>query len=486
MILFQFCQSNRKIRFLLFNCCRTRCWKLAAGLFLPAVCLVFSNPSLAGPVESFGMGSMSNALAQSGNASMHGWRAAHYNPAGLAGLWKPDRESFHGLAISYSLEATSAEITQKFPKAADDQARADHQTSRNNATQAVDGLVTGRLQFGFTTDMRSIFHIPGDLPLVLGGAISSPQKGTIAQVDDTSGRTYQFVQAGPAVQRLVLDLAMGMQVWKDHLSIGAGVGILAGGEGAMRMKNIDLDPSARVQTPEQNIKMDLKPQVIPIVGAQFSWDLPLRQKIATGLSWQGESWMEINPLDAVGTTTLLNVDLNLRLAVTDHYTPHIFRYGVSWQMRPFTVHADLEWHLWSGYFHGETRRIHDPAPPNFNDIWIPRLGFETEAGKWVRPMRKLDWRVQAGYAWIPSVTPVQDQDYNYLDSSRHHFGLGSSIKLPSNKVVKSSTTIHLGLGLQLWNERNNTKKEKNLNDLNPDFRFDGNSFIASLSISLAI
>jgi long-subunit fatty acid transport protein len=373
----------------------------------------------ANPVDSFGLGSRSTAMAGAVAADVSDFSANYYNPAGLA-------------------RATQLEVSVGYM-------RADHFLSTNGKDNGVDpvkGLVGGIVAPG------TIFHVP----FALGVALMLP--------DDRLSRVLALPEGEPVWelyanrnQRLYVATNLAISPW-PWLQIGGGVAFMAATEGQLSITGSAavLDPTSSQLRHE--VDADLTAIRYPQVGAR----LALSKRIALALVYRGQFSENLN-LSATlkGDIKLLPTGSALTTAfysiVTDSvdaFLPQQAVLGSSWIVTDdLHLNVDLTYVNWSSYvapvaatdiklnipppMGGWPAGIVPPTTPvpvaivpiNMHDTIVPHVGVEWRA--FDRPV----WQgfVRGGYEFDRSPIPPQIGLTNYIDRDRHAFSFGLGVNL---------------------------------------------------------
>lgn len=481
---------------------------LCSELFLFVISIKANAP------DTFGYGAKGVGLGGARNATVDDWTSVYYNIAGLThpmpivarkknkGIDEPvekirilrtkkeqieeaDKQGDYPTEVGfgYLFQISSMTIAPN----------GNSQQVNENIDIATKGASFGFLQLGLAFDVRNIFNIPGHLPVKFGLGISIRDNGTIAAVNDVSAESYNFVKLNREAQRIVIMSGLSVQAWKERLSVGLGVSVLAGGNGQFKMDNVIIDPSGKDQIPAQEIMLDLTPAAAPTMGVQYRQRLQdfIKESWARdgtllfGTSWRGELYMELDPLKASATTQLLAIDLPIRLGVLDFYTPHILTWGIAYLHDDWLkAELDLELQLWKYFKLSDTKSFYYSQKgikiDSFENIFLPRLGAGVRPGKFINSMASLPLWARMGYSYIPAFTPDQKGETNFLDNSKHILSLGASYVLEPNKYVKNPVEVSAGMQFQIWSERESKKQTPKT--LNPSYSYRAKVFILSLSI----
>lgn len=493
----------------------------AAALFLTA------TAAYADMAESFGMGPRMVGFSGAGVASVNDWTSGFYN---IAGVTSPiseraifgNQEKSEEASGKIKLLKDGAESSdEKGNKDAIDKkleaevlAREDrptHQVGMNylfqaslptittatsnaqvakNVDLATKNMTYGVVQMGLVFDTRTILNTPKNMPIRLGVALSIRDNGTVAAVNDTSNESYNFLRLGREAQRLTIITGLGAQVWKNRLSIGVGFNMFTGGKGRFDMSNVPIDPTGERQAPNAQTQMDLTPSGAPVAGVQYRHNIRNRILMA-GFSWRGETFMELDPLDADATTQLLQINLPLRLAVLDFYSPHTFTMGFTYfHDEALKLSLDGEFQMWSRFRINSARadylkKVNESFEP-FKNIFIVKFGAESRPGRYINKLRDVPLFVRTGFTFIPAFTPDQNGYSNFLDNNKIGYSLGASYFLNANKIVKVPVELIFGFQHQIMMTRESTKSGAVLASNaytagnQPDYKYGGHVIVVSL------
>ena len=154
--------------------------------------------------------------------------------------------------------------------------------------------------------------------------------------------------------------------------------------------------------------MNLRPRQAPLAGISFKWDNLGPGNFNAGITYRGELILKIDPFDTEATTSLGNINMQMSLAIQDYFTPNEYVLGLSyaynnlWIFKAVTFAFDLEYQQWSRYDLSRAHKVQSTyEKPNFNDIFIYRLGFEEVVLPWLK--------VREGYVFRPAFTRMNGQ-----------------------------------------------------------------------------
>lgn len=468
---------------------------------------VFSNLA-----DSFGFSAKGIALAGARVANVNDWTSAYFNMAGLASPWPFTELSVYGTPYTTAegepLSKDEIETLQKEERFYPTELgmnylfqfslpviepASSHPTVQDNIKKATRDMSYGAVQLGLAFDMRNIIDMPQNLPIKLGLAVAIRDNGLVAAVSDTSVESYNFLRLGREAQRLVLISGIGVQVWKDRLSIGLGSSMFAGGQGKFKMTDVDIDPTANEQIPEQEVLLDLTPSIAPVVGIQYRQPLNIgqflqRKELMVGIAYRGEQYMELSPLSAEATTSLLAINLPLKLSILEFYTPHTLTFGLSYFHNvDLRFNLDFEMQFWNNFRLSDAKTYYYKNKKQYNiqrfhNIYFyPKFGSEIRLGSFIPNLRKEPLWLRTGFAYQPAFTPDQIEETNFLDNDKFIIALGAGYLLKPNKFVKVATELNFGVQWQIWTTRQSNKVIQD--PLNPSYVYSADVIILSLSAS---
>ena len=172
--------------------------------------------------------------------------------------------------------------------------------------------------------------------------------------------------------------------------------------------------------------------------------------------------MQVDPLEANATTQLLNVNLPLRLAIFDFYSPHTFTLGLTYlHDEALKLSLDGEFQWWNRFQVNSARAEYlskvNESFARFKNIISVKFGAESRPGRYIPKLREVPLFVRAGFTFIPAFTPDQNSYSNFLDNNKIGYSLGASYFLNSNSIVKAPVELILGFQHQIWLPRTSTK-----------------------------
>ena len=391
---------------------------LVAALVAPAA-------GRAQPMDTYGMGSRSTALAGAVTADVEDFSANYYNPAGIV------RSGELRIGVGWF--------------------GAHHDLSLNDVPSNVDpvhGVVLGLNVPGRIDDFRFGFGLGVHLPdQRISRSRSLPRRRPRWELYDNRG------------QRTFLATSLSIQPF-DWLRIGGGIAFLSFSENDLDIRGrIDVTVPSRSSL-EHQLLGELITIRYPQVGVQIqplSW-------LNFGVVYRGEFALSNDLTAEVGTpdgrgpdrVELVAGDItipgyfDLLTSSTNAYVPHQISFGGSVEPIPGALRLSFEltwlmWHLYESPI-GLSRILLDievppelegmievpdeipdgnPIPANFSDRVVPRLGIEWRAVR--DPAYRLDLRL--GYFYENSPAPEQTGFSNLVDNDRHAFSAGVGLEL---------------------------------------------------------
>ena len=351
----------------------------------------FGDPVEASPLELFGFGARSPAMAGAGVADSEGFASVYLNPAGLAAVTRE--------------RLTIGTVVTRFGLSIDGRS-----ASVDNGTALVIGGVIPIPLGGSMVDRVVLglgFHIPNQ---------------ALVRVDRPAVGTPTFALLDNRADAVGIQAAIGVRI-SDRLSLGGGVLILGGLRGTIKIRN-DAG-GAFLTTSDQRVVT----HVAPIVGSRYR----MSTTTTVGVTIRSPSRSDY---DIVIDTELDAIPLGLpELAVAGNaqYDPLMIALGGVMHLREgVRLLADLEYRRWSGFPRPtENPVITNPAPPppKFHDTAVPKLAIEVE-----HLFGTIVARARAGYAFHWSPAPEMKGPISLLDNHRHVIGVGGSASLSIGTV----------------------------------------------------
>lgn len=396
-------------------------------------------------------------------------------------LAKEDKPT-HNMGMTYLLQTSSPKIIPKTTNS----------DVANNIDLATKNMTYGAFQLGLVFDTRSIVNTPKNIPIKVGVALSIRDNGTIATVNDTTIESYNFMRLGREAQRILIISGVSAQVWKNRLSIGVGYSMFTGGKGKFSMDNVQIDPTGATQVPNAQTQMDLTPAGGPVAGIQYRQNIKNRI-LLFGFNYRAETYMQVDPLEAIATTQLLAIALPLRLAIFDFYSPHTFTFGATYlHDEALKLSLDGEFQMWNRFQVNSARAEYltkvNQSFSRFKNILLVKFGAESRPGRYISKLKDVPLFVRMGFSFIPAFTPDQNSYSNFLDNNKIMYSLGASYFLNANAIVKIPVELIFGFQHQIWMSRTVTKSgdvlvpNGSINDptKQPDYTFSAQVFVFSL------
>jgi long-chain fatty acid transport protein len=395
---------------------------------LIAALLVLVGPATAAanPMDTYGMGSRSVALAGAVTADVEDFSANYYNPAGIV------RDGRMQIGAGWFGAA--------------------HELSLNDHPSAVDpihGLVVGLNIPGQVGDFRFGFGL---------GLHLNDQRVSRTRTLPRARPRWELYDNRPHRTYLATHVAVQPVEW---LRIGGGMGFLSYSANTLTIRGtLDATNPRR-----SSLEHELNGELITIRYPQVGFQIGPVEGLSFGVVYRGEFALdntlvaEVGSLDpgspdaATITAGPITIDgyFYLYTQSVNAYVPHQISFSASYTPIPaLRIGVDLTWLMWSLYQSpiGTSRVLLDvdvppeledtirvpeggipelgPEAANFQDRVVPRVGVE------VTPYRDADLALQlrAGYFYEHSPAPAQvTTRTNLVDTDRHTWSLGVGVDL---------------------------------------------------------
>jgi long-chain fatty acid transport protein len=344
--------------------------------------LVLAPAAAASPLELFGFGGRSPALAATGVASADDFESLYQNPAGLAEV-RGKRLAAGTLFGRFTLEGVD--------RRADDAAGVQVGAS---LPLPLGGPLAGRVGLGIG------LHVP---TATLNRA-RAPQPGVPFYAILENSSELVGVQIGAGVR-------LG-----ERWSAGGGA-VVSGG----LIGGIDVSPDAAgrfATTSEQQLIATFA----PVLGARFRpssrWSLGAVTRFPLQTDY------DIRITSNLGEALPVSIP-TLRVAGTAQYDPLAIAVEVAWRPAPcWQLTAQLAYQRWSAFplpTLNPVEGMAPQAPPGFHDTVTPRL-----AAEWTRRFSLGEVKLRGGYAFVMSPAPEMTGPQAFLDNHRNlaTFGVG--------------------------------------------------------------
>jgi long-chain fatty acid transport protein len=346
----------------------------------------------ASPLELFGFGARSPALAGTGVASTESYEAVYLNPAGLARV--PGKKATVGLVGGdFRLEMDG----------------------EDTGTEPAKGLVIGGefpLPLGGRMKDRVGFGFGFWVPAIALNRARAPFPGT---------PTFTLLENRSHV--IALQIAAGVKV-KEKLDVGLGVIALAVLRGGI---HVSTDSAGRFATTSEQ---QLLTRFAPVAGVR--WKQSERLELGAVLRWVSRSDYDI----AVTTDIADVVPIQLppiRIAGNAQYDPLTVAVEAAWRPSPgLLLSGQLQWQHWSAFPLPTLNPVSGtPAqePPGFHDIVVPRASIE-----WTRDAGALRVAARAGSSLHLSPAGEASGRQSFLDNHRVVGAVGLGLALPRSSV----------------------------------------------------
>tara|TARA_B100001939_G_scaffold344559_1_gene359265 strand:- start:3929 stop:5380 length:1452 start_codon:yes stop_codon:yes gene_type:complete len=374
--------------------------------------------------------------------------AVFYNPAGLAlpsrgeSLGKEKSAEFHELQIYYTGSSHSLNYTPYSP----DLLFSDEDTTNVNDSYAGLGLSL-RLDQIYDVDRKVAFGLYANLP----------GNGKLLSINDVNPTVHRFLQHGKSLTRPYIAASLSAELWKEHLYAGIGFTALARGQGAILMKDVEISPNT--VTPDQQIIVDVE----PATNAQYGL-IGVYENIYVGVFYRRELAVELDPVNARARTLLLGLELDLDLAVLDHYQPRTLSYGAGYRLfETFLFCVDVRRELWSGFRTSRAKRTYSEQI-YLSDTTSVGASLEFEVTDW--------FQARLGYRRAPTPVPNQPGSTNWMGSDRQIYSAGATYMIwPSGGDLNYPIGIDISIQSQKLKQRMQLKY--NPTPENPFYEYGG-------------
>ncbi len=356
-----------------------------------ATCVVASAEHVAAsPLELYGFGGRSSAMAGTGVASCANYDCVYLNPAGLGKV----RSTLLTGGFSYG----------------------DLDLTIND--EASPGENTLSTTFGLVVPLRLGAELQDKLTLALG--IMVPRKAVARARAHTLGEpTFALLDSRSEIVGIQVALGYALD---DSWSLGLGVLALATLEGLI---HVDVDGAGRFRTrSEQSLKNDYA----PVLGVQYA---KRRSPWSFGASVRGASTAgyDIDITNDLSASLPLSLPL-LQIIGTPQYDPAQLAAEAVYKISPaLSLSGQLEFKRWSQYLRPNKNPLPEgealPAP-NFDDTLVPRV-----AAEWQHSFGTTVATLRGGYAFIYSPAPEMTGPQSLLDNHRHLTTVGAGLAWPT-------------------------------------------------------
>ncbi|MDY6935232.1 MAG: hypothetical protein SVZ03_13545 [Spirochaetota bacterium] len=419
--------------------------------------IFFSIEGFANFADTHGMSASGIARGNAMTAIASDWSATYYN---IAGLGKTKRNSVE----SKDTGDSASEGDKKYDLTGlHDQlaisyfyTNPDFEIDIPRETRMDEDLEAGIVCIGIAFDLNNIYKMPDFISSSrFGLALGLMADKNIAKINDIDIKTHTFLRYGRELSAPAIIAGLGLGFMDDLFAIGFGANVLVGGEGAIKMDSVTIG-NEDVPLAYQ-VKIDVGPEIAPVLGLYMNVGelTSILEGLEFGLAYKGEVYVEIDPLDAVAQTQLLDIELELTLGVCDYYTPDIYSFGIAYTppfISKLTVSADYEFQKYSDYKLSSTRHRYweeerttpenyvNYELPDFQDIFVPKLGVSYEFNQWLTLL--------GGYYYQPAFVEDDANNgiFNFLDNDKRVFSIGSEFIIP--KMAGMVVPIQFNIGFQ--------------------------------------
>ena len=364
--------------------------------------------AFANPIDAFGFGARSVAMAGAMTATAEGFSASHYNPAALAA---DDRLR---VELGYAYMHPDLRLNDQ-----------------DVGVDAHRGFQGGFILAGDVYEHTLAFALSLFLPDRL-----------LTRVRALPERQPRFAMYDNRPQRLVLSASLAVEI-VEGVTIGAGLSFLSHTIGRLDVSGEVGFTDAEETLLRTAVVEDLVAVRYPTIGIEVE----ATEEMTLGITFREEFALELGLEVAVGgdiveggEVTLPDASFAMASSSQTLFTPRQLAVGMAWDTGCWEVSADLTWAQWSRFptptasvsmslelpgLPVELPPPDAPLVPSFHDIFIPRIAAE---GRIVdTPTLQLELR--GGYAYEPSPAPAQVGRTSYADSDKHSLSAGLGLTL---------------------------------------------------------
>lgn len=339
---------------------------------------------------------------------------------------------------------------------------------KNENIKNPDDSYTG---LGFTMNLNEIFDVGRTIRFGLNAIV--PASGNLMVVNDQNPTVPRYLQSGKSDERPTIMAGVGVELWKDRLFAGVGVTALAGGSGAILLKDVPISPDP--VSANSQVVLTLKPMINPVYGLQFTYG-----KWSAGAAYKRETYLSTDPIPARAQTTLLGIQLDFDLALLDQYNPRVYSFGIGF--RPYQkilLNFDVNRELWSLYELSRTKQKYS-EPLNFHDTTNFRVGAEYQ----FRPFLKF----RAGIGKRPTPVPNYPGENNWMDNDRMIYSVGVSYLFSGRNFAflkdRLKNPVIFDLAIVNQQLRSSEVNKYFPTERNPNYNYGGYIWSVTFSVSL--
>ncbi len=454
-------------------------------LFFAVSVNVFAN-DFAG---TYGMSAKAIGMGNAVTSTVSDWSSVYYNISGLGkkpnGRFSSEKTKKQKLSLKTDSSSDSSEPAKEFCL---NQVSASFLYSRPfflldinrpdvRSNEDIDAKIA---VLGATLDINTIVSVPSWListaRVGIGAGIPA---GSATKINDVSQEAHNFLAYGREAEQAVVLAGLGLGFLDDLFGIGFGVNMGFGGEGQMRMDDLELGSGE--QTPTAQAKIDLKTSPSIIAGVYFRPGklFPVLDTLEVGLAFKQEKATEIEGIPAAAVTKVGSLEMTMLISALESYTPDTWTIGFSYKWWIFNFGLDLEYQRWSGYRVSkgakEVYAVKAAAAgsegylyklPELDDIFVVKLGTSVDLFEWLT--------VRGGYIYQPSFVPAEKiakTRFNYMDNNKHILSLGATYHFPKLGFTGGPVDITAAFQAQFLEETKIDKKVPVASD--PDYTYGG-------------
>jgi long-subunit fatty acid transport protein len=366
----------------------------------------------ASPVDTFGLGSRSTAMAGAVSADTRDFSANYYNPSGLALARGLD------VSVGYMYAAHHLEMN-----------------GEDSRVDPVRGIVGGLVVPG------SI----GFLPFAFGIA-THLSDDRLSRARATRQEDPRWVMYDNRTQLLYLSANLAIRP-VEWLSIGGGLTYLAATRGAFEITGTAVLPAGQKTEYDSQLRHEVDADLTSVRYPEVGITVRPLENLDLSLVYRHKAEIRLDidaELRGQVDATLLKVPARYTLEsnTINAYVPRQVVVGESFRpLDALSVNVDVTWVNWAAWESPVSRSRTtldvnvpasvielppDPKPtkledPGFENRIVPRIGVEYR----LEPAHDFVVPLRAGYFYEHSPVPPQTGITNYVDTDRHAFSVGA-------------------------------------------------------------
>jgi long-chain fatty acid transport protein len=435
-----------------------------------AVATAFALGASASPVDTFGLGARSSAMAGAVSADVRDYSANYYNPSGMA------------LARGFDIGLGYVYVAHRL-----------QMNGKDSQVDPVRGLVGGAVVPG------SI----GFLPFAFGIATHLSDE-RLSRARGTRQEDPRWVMYDNRTQLLYISANLAIRPW-PWLALGGGITYLAATRGSFGITGTAVLPAGQKSEYDSQLRHEVDADLTSVRYPEAGITVRPSDDLDLSLVYRHEAKVELNvDAELQGQVDATIVKVPARYALTsrtvDVFIPRQVVVGESFRpVKELSLNLDLTWVNWAAFeapvSHSQTTLDVNVPPglidlppnpkptvveePHFENRIVPRVGVEYR----LRVDRHLTVPLRAGYHYDHTPVPDQTGITNYADNDRHAFTFGTGVVLSEpGEVLPGNVRFDVHAEWSLLPTRVTLKD--NPADYVGDYRARGNIFVVGAQVAL--